>query len=232
MPTFEPTEPILVLSTHLDDAVLSCGHFLYRHPSTTVATVLAGAPQVSHEGYNSRTTGQSYAPDAIRVRRDEDREAMELLGATPVWLDLLDADYAAFRPTGDYGDLIQAEISRVLDVVRPVSVLAPLGLIHHDHLAVSDACLELAATSRFTWYLYMDLPYALASRRALSRRLARLGRRVRLEEFDAFDGEPGMKQKAMSLYASQYGVTRETFPDEFDATMVGPERYWRMTTAR
>jgi hypothetical protein len=76
------------------------------------------------------------------------------------------------------------------------------------------------------------LPYALASRRALSRRLARLGRRVRLEEFDAFDGEPGMKQKAMSLYASQYGVTRETFPDEFDATMVGPERYWRMTTAR
>lgn len=228
MSKLEPLEPVLVLSPHLDDAVLSCGHFLFAHPSTAVVTVLAGAPDALHEGYNSKTTGKPYAPDAISVRRDEDRKAMDFLGATPVWLDLLDADYAAYRPPTDYGDVIRDEIGRVLSEMRPKSVFAPLGLMHADHLAVSEACLELAINSPFTWYLYMDLPYGLANRRVLSRRVATVSQHVRLVEFDSYDGEPGIKQRAMGLYASQYAPTRRSFRRGFDATMRGTERYWRV----
>ena len=228
MSKFEPLEPVLVLSPHLDDAVLSCGSFLHAHPSTTVVTVLAGAPDAFHEGYNSETTGKPYAPDAIGVRRDEDRRAMDFLGATPIWLDLLDADYAAYRPPTDYGDVIKDEIGRVLDEIRPKSVFAPLGLMHADHVAVSQACLELAVDSPFAWYLYMDLPYGLANRRLSSRRVATISRHVRLVEFDSYVGEPGIKQRAMSLYASQYAMTRRNFRKKFDATMRGTERYWRV----
>ena len=228
----EPLEPVLVLSSHLDDAVLSCGHFLYANPLTTVVTVLAGAPDTNHEGYNSKTTGKPYAPDAISVRRDEDRQALDYLSATPVWLDLLDADYAAYRPSTNYVEVIQGEIARVLNKARPKSVFAPLGLIHADHLAVSEACIGLAVNSPFTWYLYMDLPYGFADRRLLLRRVATVRRHVQLVEFNLYGGEPGIKRRAMSLYASQYAPTRQSSPKGFDATMRGGERYWRVETLR
>ena len=217
-----------MLSTHLDDAVLSCGNFLYTHPSTTVMTILAGAPDALHEGYNSRTTGKPYAPDAIGVRRDEDLNALDFLNATPAWLDLLDVDYAAYRPSTDYGDSIQNEISRMLDEIRPMSVFAPLGLIHADHLAVSEACFRLAVNSPFTWYVYLDLPYGLGNRRALSRRIAAVRRYFQLVDLDSFDGDPEIKQRAMSFYRSQYATTRHNHRKAFDATMRGGERYWRM----
>jgi LmbE family N-acetylglucosaminyl deacetylase len=232
MSELDVAQPILVLSSHLDDAVLSCGQFLYAHPSTTVVTVLAGAPDAIHEGYNSSTTGKRYAPDAIDVRRDEDRKALGLLGATPVWLDLLDADYSAQRPQEDFVTVIRAEIARVLEQTKPASIFAPLGLMHPDHVAVSDACFELTVNSTSTWYLYMDLPYGLASRRVLSRRLSTVTQRVHLMELSSYNSEPGIKEQAVNLYASQYAPTRKSFRKSFDATLRGEERYWRVETAR
>ena len=70
------TEPIAVVSTHLDDAVMFCAHLLHANPSATVIGVFAGASDEMHDGYNSRTTGMRFAPDALRVRRSEDPHAM------------------------------------------------------------------------------------------------------------------------------------------------------------
>jgi LmbE family N-acetylglucosaminyl deacetylase len=227
-----PTKPVLVIAPHLDDAVLSCAHLLYKNPSSMVVTALAGAPQVDHVGYNSKTTGQSYAPDAVEVRRDEDRVALDYLAAAPIWLYLLDADYAKHRPPGDYRDVIRDEIARVLYETSPQSVFAPLGLMHPDHVAVSDASLQLAANSPLTWYLYMDLPYGHYGRRALTRRIAVVGQRFRLVEFDSYEGDPDIKLRAVALYSSQYDTTRTNFREVFDVAMSGAERYWRLEAAR
>ena len=228
MAKLEALKPVLMLSPHLDDAVFSCGHFLMAHPSTIVVTVLAGAPEVTHEGYNSKTTGKTYAPDAIKVRRDEDLHAMNSLGATPIWLDLLDSDYAAYRPATNYVEVMRHEIARVLDETRPGSVFAPLGLIHSDHLAVSEACRTLMSEYALTWYLYMDLPYGLASRITVSKRLRAFRQRADLVAFDGYDAEPGLKQRVMSLYETQYEKTRQNYRKRFDATTRGAERYWRV----
>ena len=228
----EALEPVVVFSAHLDDAAFSCGHFLHTHPSTTVVTVLAGAPDVPHDGYNSATTGEAYAPDAVNLRREEDRRAMEFLGVTPRWLELLDGDYAEYRPSTDYREVIQGELAVVLDEVAPKSVFAPLGLIHPDHVAVSEACATLATEHSYAWYFYMDLPYGFADRRLLLRRVATVRRHVQLVEFNLYGGEPGIKRRAMSLYASQYAPTRQSSPKGFDATMRGGERYWRVETLR
>jgi LmbE family N-acetylglucosaminyl deacetylase len=230
MPTLEPPEPLLVLAPHLDDAVLSCGQLLHDSSSPIVVTVMAGAPPVPHEGYNSKTTGKTNAPEAIALRRDEDRSAMDYLGATPIWLDLYEADYTAFRPASGYGETVRNEIARTISETESKSIFAPLGLMHADHLVVSDACLELVVDTTFTWYLYMDLPYGLADRGAMVRRVAALNKRVRLEEFDLYVGDPEVKRRAMSFYASQYGPTRRSFRRAFDATIRGGERYWRVET--
>lgn len=51
------SDPIAIVSTHLDDAVLSCVHLLPANLGDTVITAFDDAPQELHVGYNSRTTG-------------------------------------------------------------------------------------------------------------------------------------------------------------------------------
>ena len=235
MERFELTSPVVVVSSHLDDAVLSCGDLLFAHPSTTVLTVFAGAPPVEHVGYNSRCTGKSFAPDAMVVRRQEDRRALEYLGATPVWLDLFEEEYASYRPTSDYRLIVRDEIARVLDDARASTVFAPLGLIHPDHRMVSDACVDVASEDTRTWYAYLDLPYGLggrANRWAASKRRRDLGRRLNLIALHRAWNRSGLKVEAMAHYSSQVGPTRESFPEGYDLAMQGGEEYWRLRRRR
>ena len=228
MSGFEPLGPVMVISTHLDDAVLSCAQFIHANPGTTVVTVLAGAPDVYHKGYNSKSTGKPYAPDAVRMRRDEDAKAMSMLSAQYVWLDLLDNDYLQANPRIDDQDEIRDAISGVLRERQPVSVVAPLGLIHADHVAVSDACLELAIRSEHEWYLYMDMPYGPAVPRTVPQRIATVETKVELEVLEPFHGDPDIKRPVMKAYSSQYGPTRRSHRRGFRASMKASEQYWRI----
>ncbi len=228
MPNIESLEPVMILSPHLDDAVFSCANLLISHPSATVVTIFAGAPEVIHKGYNSETTHKNFAPEAIKVRRDEDLDALSFVKSTPVWLDLFDSDYEKYRFSTNYVEVIQSEIAGVLDQARPRSVFAPLGLIHRDHLAVSEACRALLTNTIVNWYLYMDLPYGLASRRTVAKRLRTFRRSTALIQMDSYEAPLGAKNDAMSLYRSQYEPTRRNYGKYFDATTLGAERYWRV----
>lgn len=226
-----PAEPVMVLSPHLDDALFSCGKFLADHPGAIVVTVFAGAPDVMHEGYNSRSTGQSYAPDALEVRRQEDRRVMSQLGATPIWLDLIEADYSAYRPTTNYGEQVVAEVSRVISEIGPASVIAPLGLVHPDHIAVSDACHIMWRKSSVNWYVYLDLPYGKAHPRTTKKRLKTLGRGAQLVALDGYRGDSELKVRLANQYESQFEATRENYHKVFDAAMTSDESYWRVDVA-
>jgi LmbE family N-acetylglucosaminyl deacetylase len=223
--------PVLILSTHLDDAVLSCTDLLRSQSSPAVATVFAGAPAVVHKGYNSECTGQSFAPDAMRVRRDEDLEALNFLGATPIWLDLFESDYAGFRPSVGFDESLQSAISQTINDVKPTSVFLPLGLIHPDHVALSKAGVALIPQFPVAWYMYLDLPYGAGQRWVVMRRRVALRRQVRLRSLNGGASEPGLKQRAMSFYQSQYEVTRQNYREGFDIAMHGGERYWRAERA-
>ena len=159
------------------------------------------------------------APENMRGISTPWRIAVSVLLAAAL-ASLVLGTYRAYRAA--YGDPGR------LDEIRPMSVFAPLGLIHADHLAVSEACFRLAVNSPFTWYVYLDLPYGLGNRRALSRRIAAVRRYFQLVDLDSFDGDPEIKQRAMSFYRSQYATTRHNHRKAFDATMRGGERYWRM----
>jgi LmbE family N-acetylglucosaminyl deacetylase len=84
-------ERIVVLSPHLDDAVLSVGALLAGRARAgshvTVVTVLAGDPS-SEEPANDwdRRAGFPTTGAAARARRDEDRRACSRIGAEPAWL--------------------------------------------------------------------------------------------------------------------------------------------------
>ena len=87
----------LVLSPHLDDAVLSCGALLRElapRCEITVLTLFTEATDGPHGRAARSFLRQCAHPDAatlFRARRDEDRAVVEALGARPEHLGLTDA---------------------------------------------------------------------------------------------------------------------------------------------
>jgi LmbE family N-acetylglucosaminyl deacetylase len=175
----------LVLSPHLDDAVLSCGallaHLATRHPVTvaTVFTAAAPPPWSLPARRALRELGRVDAEDLFAQRREEDRDVLAEIGAEPVNLGFRDAlfrrgrrgpAYPTYRFDAARGRVascdtgLAAEVSaRVSEIARAreaAVVFAPLGVGRHvDHLITRQAAHELGRPSRIVYY--SDFPYSL-----------------------------------------------------------------------
>src|SRR5947209_11865573 len=81
-------ERIIVLSPHFDDAALGAAHLLFAHPGATVVTVMGGPPAAYPDPPSEWDAlgGFRTGDDVVALRREEDRDAMEVFGARPVWL--------------------------------------------------------------------------------------------------------------------------------------------------
>src|ERR1700735_5468527 len=88
---------IVVVSPHFDDAVLGAAHILGSYPGSTVITLIAGwPPAYPPEATDWDACGGFVAgDDVVALRRQEDRAAMDYVGATPVWLEFPDHQYLA-----------------------------------------------------------------------------------------------------------------------------------------
>jgi LmbE family N-acetylglucosaminyl deacetylase len=154
---------IVVLSPHFDDAAMGAGQMLIRHAGakTAVITVLGGRPP----SYPDPPTpwdalgGFRAGDDVVAVRREEDRAAMEVLGADPVWLDFPDHQYLdpADRPRPE-------EVAPVLDAAiaaqAPTAVFLPMGLANPDHVLTHAAALIVRQHHpEWAWFVYEDHGY-------------------------------------------------------------------------
>jgi LmbE family N-acetylglucosaminyl deacetylase len=89
--TVIPGKRIVVLSPHLDDAVLSLGASIADAVAggadVAIVTAFAGDPDRSAEpSVWDRRAGFATSLQALEARREEDRRACAALGAKPVWL--------------------------------------------------------------------------------------------------------------------------------------------------
>ena len=226
--TFNPARQVYFISTHLDDVILSCSHYISANPGVFVITALAGAPPVykDQNDWNVRTTGKNYAPEALKVRKLEDAKAMAVLKAKPIWAELPEALYVK---DGKQDELtIANELERVLKKEQPHSVVFPVGLHHSDHIAVSNACIKLVENFDLDWYLYLDMPYANKLSHYVETRLteiANTGKKV--ETLEPFQSKSSIKYEAFKLYSSQFQPIKDAFSD-FDESMTAPELYWQL----
>lgn len=226
MQPFGPDPPSCFVSTHLDDVALSCGHWLAANPGASVMTVFAGAPRMQRcDGWNYVTTGEASAHQAIQTRRFEDVAALAALGASPYWIELWDSQYVE-GPAQD-GELVQASIRDALESIRPRSVIVPIGIHHPDHLAVADACFELAGASQLSWYGYLDMPYARSYPDEVQPRLAALSARATIDlvQCEPFRATTDVKDRVMRLYHSQNDHVRGDHPG-FERSLTDPESFW------
>ncbi len=146
----------VILSPHFDDAVLSCWHVLASPGEVLVVNVFAGEPPEGTLGWWDRLAGGTDSAAVVRMRTDEDRQALALAGCTAVNLPFLDSQYR--QPDQAPGEIVEA-LRRVLVAGARVYAPASLGDHHRDHTAVRAAALALHAEGA-DLALYADLPHA------------------------------------------------------------------------
>jgi LmbE family N-acetylglucosaminyl deacetylase len=216
--------PVIAVSPHLDDAVLGCGALLAARPGATVVTVFAGRPPASMPLPPwDRASGFHDGDDVFGARRREDRAALALLDATPVWLDFLDAQYGASPPLA----VVAAALGRALPAQARATLCVPLGLFHSDHALTHAAALTLVARHRaWRWLAYEEPTYRQVPG-ALPARLAAL----RAAGFDPVPcaGAPASprKRRAIACYRSQLrALATPGRPGHAEA--LAAERYWEL----
>jgi LmbE family N-acetylglucosaminyl deacetylase len=119
-----PGGRVVVVSPHLDDGVLSLGATIAavvrRGAAVEVLTVFCGDPasQVS-AGPWDRISGFSSEGESSRARREEDRAACEILGASIRWLDFADEQYDRHGGEAEIGSAVLQAVKGADDVLIP-----------------------------------------------------------------------------------------------------------------
>lgn len=222
-------ERVVIVSPHLDDAVLGCGRFMARHPGVTVITVYAGGPAGYPDPMTHWDTIAGFTPgdDVLAIRRAEDARALGELGAVPRWLDFVEHQYLD-RPewvdAAQTVDRLEAEL-RALD---PTAVLLPFGIANPDHGATHDS--GMLVRDRFgepSWFCYEDFGYKHIPG-LLAWRVSQLFRRgvwptpVAIE----VDASDARKRSALAHYESQVLALETDW--QMAPKLVAPEQLWRL----
>ena len=149
--------PIVILSPHFDDAVVSAWHALTSDREVLVVNFFTAVPP---EGLPltmaDRLAGVSSSAELVRMRHQEDREALSLVGRDSITLDFTEDQYRTEPVTaGQLRDALLAQVTSAASVLAPAAIGA-----HPDHELVRDVGL-LLADNGWTVELYADMPYAV-----------------------------------------------------------------------
>ena len=215
--------PLVILSPHLDDAVLSCAQVLMAHPGSVVITVFAGRPsdgRWSAWDHRCFRSGQ----DPMPLRWQEDRQALASIGSIPIHMRFLDVGYGISYVAGDLTTALGTELKKR----RPESVLVPLGIFHSDHILVHEAAISLICgySPQTRWVVYEELPYRFEYRELVESRLALLRNRGFQITESALPRSPSRraKRRAVRKYSSQLSALGKTRL----RCALGDERYWEL----
>lgn len=151
---------LVVLSPHLDDAVLSIGAYMHAQArlgtDVRAVTVFANDPASGDPpGEWDVLCGFPSAAAGARARREEDLRACAIVGAEPQWLAFADDSYGC-EPDPDE---IWEALERLL--ADSAALLVPgFPLRHPDHAWLTRLVVERRTELSPTLGFYAEQPYA------------------------------------------------------------------------
>jgi len=232
LPEAGELDRVVIVSPHLDDAVLSCARFLAVHPGVTVVTVFAGNPDAYPTPQRLWDAQSGFAPDAdvMEARRGEDRAALALLDATPLHLEFVEHTYRqGDQPVAP--EVLAPDLVATLRGLDPTLVIAPFGLANPDHDVTHRACM-LARDDLgdgVAWWLYEDNGYKHIPG-MLAWRVSTLFRR-RLWPTPVcppVDHDGARKAAAVECYPSQLFALDDDWQIRAKLEAPAPEQFWRL----
>ena len=151
--------PVVVLSPHLDDAVLNCWSVLAGDGDVRVVNVFTKSPPPGSATHYDLICGAKDSASQMQARLEEDAAALALAGRAPHNLPFVDAQYRRHRRSPR---LQQLDAALVNAVHQAAALYAPAGLgfvPHPDHALVRRLALGVRRNG-VPVRLYADLPYA------------------------------------------------------------------------
>ncbi len=227
----------VIISPHLDDAVLSCGEFMSTYPGCTVMTVFAGAPErypVPQREWD-RQSGFHDGDDVMQRRREEDRAALRSLDASPIHLDFIEHTYnVGDRPVSP--EVLAPEIESALREIDPTLILFPFGLANPDHDVTHQAMMQVRDAYRCgdgepAWMVYEDCGY-----KHIPGMLAwRVSQLFRAKHWPTpvcprIDRAKSRKADAIQCYPTQLRALNEDWDIAIKLAAPAPEQFWRLET--
>jgi len=224
---------VVIVSPHLDDAVLGCANFMAAHPGATVVTVFAGNPPAYPTDPMRKWDVQSgFAPgdDVMETRRREDDAALAILDAAPVHLEFVEHTYnPGDRPVAP--DRLVDALAPALAALAPTLVLAPFGLANPDHDVTHRAC--MLARDRLgddvSFWCYEDSGYKHIPG-MLAWRVSSLFRRgiwpTPVCPTTAVDED--RKRAAVACYPTQLLALEDDWAIGAKLAAPAPEQFWRL----
>lgn len=249
------TTPVMVVSPHLDDAMLSAWGLLARSPGAMVLNVFCGPPRPAQRTSWDRTCGFADSNEAVATRLMEDRKALSGLPVSREQLGLLEGQYLVGDRSAEDVQILLERLTRWRNEVGEDALIAlpagagwtghsiwarasrirwilPAIAPHPDHLFVRDAVLDvLPALGDARIWLYEELPYRWGGRadRAVYELARDRGLKAHRRELSVARGP---KSAACAAYSSQIPHLRgrrwQRLPDDPDG-LPGKERYWELT---
>jgi len=224
---------VVIVSPHLDDAVLGCANFMAAHPGVVVVTVFAGNPARYPTNPMRKWDVQSgFAPgdDVMEVRRHEDAAALDGLDASAVHLEFIEHTYnPGDRPVAP--EVVVDALAPALAALDPTLVLAPFGLANPDHDVTHRAC--MLARERLdgdvSFWLYEDSGYKHIPG-MLAWRVSTLFRR-RLwptPVCPVTTVSETRKQTAIACYPTQLRALEDDWAIGAKLAAPAPEQFWRV----
>ena len=155
----DASAPPLLLSPHLDDAVIDCWSVLTAPGHLNVVNVCAGVPPAGPTTHWDRIVGAKDSAELMRARIEEDRTALARADRAPVNLDFLEHQQREDRRPPRLAE-IDAALTAAVPAASRLYAPAALGTPHPDHVLVRDYALAYAVVG-IPVELYADLPYAV-----------------------------------------------------------------------
>ena len=225
---------IVAVSPHFDDVAMGAGQMLIRHADasrTTVVTVFGGQPPEYPNPPTEWDALGGFRPgDAVvAARREEDRAAMAVLGAEPLWLDFADHQYLRSDQSHTPAEVAPV-ILAAIDAIAPTAVFVPMGLANPDHTLTHEACL-LVRQQRpdWAWFAYEDHGYKHVPG-LLAWRVSTLFHSGvwPTPAIVPLDSDLSRKRRAIECYASQIPPLERdhALTERLDANVA--EQFWRL----
>lgn len=222
----------LFLSPHLDDAILSCGAYIYKliqnNSKVIIATVFSGSIESHHLSPLARSfhSNCKLGDDAMYVRRLEDKNASKFIKADSMYLNLHECLYRRNKD-GQHrylkrSDIFNANINMEKDTIDKVilvlsdklrlnsfeEIYIPIGIGRHiDHLILREAIETLYAQiyrNMEKINYYEDIPY-VCNNRDVNWKIE-LTKELDYYSYDISKKDFNIYIKAISLYKSQLHV--------------------------
>jgi LmbE family N-acetylglucosaminyl deacetylase len=228
---------VVIVSPHLDDAVLGCALFMVAHPGVTVVTVFAGNPPAYPTSMRYWDVQGGFGPDddVMAVRRDEDRAALARLDALPHHLEFVEHTYnPGDQPVPP--DVIVGALAAAVEAHEPTAVFAPFGLANPDHdvthlaaMLVREQMAGDRSSDAVAWFCYEDSGYKHIPG-MLAWRVSRLFARDvwPTPACPRVSTDHARKRAAVDCYPTQLLALEDDWQIESKLDAPAPEQFWRL----